>query len=81
MAALVGLVPNCAASVAITELYLDGVLAAGPMVAGLLASGGMGLLVLWRTNADARQNAAVTAFVYAVAVATGLAVGGLGILF
>ncbi|MDO4429421.1 MAG: arsenic efflux protein [Atopobiaceae bacterium] len=47
----------------------------------LLASGGMGLLVLWRTNADARQNAAVTAFVYAVAVATGLAVGGLGILF
>ena len=81
VAALVGLVPNCAASVAITELYLDGVLAAGPMVAGLLASGGMGLLVLWRTNADARQNAAVTAFVYAVAVATGLAVGGLGILF
>lgn len=81
VAALVGLVPNCAASVAITELYLDGVLAAGPMIAGLLASGGMGLLVLWRTNASAGQNAAVTAFVYAVAVVTGLMVGGLGILF
>ena len=81
VSALVGLVPNCAASVAITELYLDGVLAAGPMIAGLLASGGMGLLVLWRTNADARQNLALTAIVYVVAVACGLAVGALGILF
>ena len=62
VSALVGLVPNCAASVAITELYLDGVLAAGPMIAGLLASGGMGLLVLWRTNASARQNALVTVY-------------------
>nr|WP_275100685.1 putative manganese transporter [Olsenella profusa] len=81
VAALVGLVPNCGASVAITELYLDGVLATGPMVAGLLASGGMGLLVLWRTNAGARLNLTITAFVYAVAVVAGLAVGALGILF
>ena len=81
VAALVGLVPNCGASVAITELYLDGVLAAGPMLAGLLASGGVGLLVLWRTNAGARQNAVITAFVYVVAVVAGLAVGALGILF
>lgn len=81
VAALVGLVPNCAASVAICELYLGGVLATGPMVAGLLASGGMGLLVLWRTNADVRQNALVTVFVYAVAVLVGLVVGVSGILF
>lgn len=80
LAALVGLIPNCGASVAITELYLDGVLATGPMLAGLLASGGVGLLVLWRTNADARQNALVTAFVYVVAVATGLLVGASGML-
>ena len=80
VAALVGLVPNCGASVAITELYLDGVLATGPMLAGLLASGGVGLLVLWRTNADARQNALVTAFVYLVAVAVGLLVAASGIL-
>ena len=80
LAALVGLIPNCGASVAITELYLDGVLATGPMLAGLLASGGVGLLVLWRTNADARQNALVTAFVYVVSVATGLLVGASGML-
>ena len=76
-----GLIPNCAASVAITELYLDGVLATGPMLAGLLASGGVGLLVLWRTNADARQNALITAFVYVVAVGVGLLVGASGMLF
>lgn len=81
LAALVGLLPNCAASVVICELFIDGTLAAGPMIAGLLASGGVGLLVLWRTNADLRQNAVITLFVYAVAVLAGLVVGGLGILF
>lgn len=81
LAALIGLIPNCGASVAITELYLDGVLATGPMLAGLLASGGVGLLVLWRTNASAGQNAIITAFVYVVAVAVGLFAGALGILF
>lgn len=81
LSALVGLVPNCGASVAITELFLDGTLASGPMIAGLLSSGGVGLLVLWRTNADLRQNAAVTFLVYVAAVLAGLMVGVLGILF
>ena len=81
LAALVGLIPNCGASVAITELYLDGVLAAGPMVAGLLVSGGVGLLVLFRTNRDVRQHVAVTAFIYAVGVVVGLAVSASGMLF
>lgn len=81
VSALVGLVPNCAASVAITELYLEGVLTTAPMLAGLLASGGMGLLVLWRTNANPRQNAVITVFVYAASVAVGLLAGMLGILF
>lgn len=81
IAALVGLIPNCGASVALTELFLDGTLAAGPMVAGLLVSGGVGLLVLWRTNAGLRQNAAVTGVVYAVGVAVGLLVGATGMMF
>ena len=72
LAALVGLVPNCGASVAIAELYLEGTLAAGPMLAGLLVSGGMGLLVLFRTNYDMRQNVIIAAFVYAVGVVSGL---------
>lgn len=81
VSALVGLIPNCGASVAITELYLEGVLTTGPMLAGLLSSGGVGLLVLWRTNPDARESALVTAFVYATSVALGLLAGSLGILF
>ena len=75
LCALVGLIPNCAASVAISELYLAGTIGLGSLVAGLLSSGGVGLLVLWRTNADLRQNLAITAFVYAVGVVCGLMVG------
>lgn len=81
LSALVGLIPNCGASVAITELYLEGALATGPMLAGLLASGGVGLLVLWRTNVDVRQSALITLFVYGVAVVVGLAAGASGIRF
>ena len=80
LSALVGLIPNCGASVALTELYLDGTLPCGQMISGLLVSGGVGLLVLFRTNADLRQNLIITAFIYAVGVAAGLAVGASGIL-
>ncbi|MGN0286898.1 MAG: putative manganese transporter [Atopobiaceae bacterium] len=72
LAGLIGLIPNCGASVAITELFLDGTLGAGPMLAGLLVSGGMGLLVLYRTNDDLRQNVLITVFIYAVGVVFGL---------
>lgn len=69
---LVALVPNCAASVVITQLYLEGVLAFGPMMAGSLVGAGVGFLVLFRTNASARENAAIVALLYVVACAWGL---------
>ena len=50
VSALVGLIPNCAASVVITELYLSGIIRAGAMIAGLLTGSGIGILVLFRTN-------------------------------
>ncbi len=81
LAALVGLIPNCGASVVISELYLTGGLPAGAMMAGLLVSGGVGLLVLYRTNSDVRQNVAITVFLYGVSVACGLVVAMLGIGF
>lgn len=80
IAALVGLIPNCGASVVITELFLDGTLATGPMIAGLLVSGGVGLLVLWRTNENPRENGTITAFIYAAGVVVGLIVSAFGIL-
>lgn len=75
LSALVGLIPNCAASVMIAQLYLEGVLGYGPMLAGLLVAGGMGLLVLFRTNADMRQNVIIAGFVYVVGVMCGLVAG------
>lgn len=81
IAGLVGLIPNCGASVAIADLFMEGVLATGPMMSGLLASGGVGLLVLFRTNADLRQNLLITAIVYAVAVVVGLITASFGIIF
>ncbi len=56
IAALVGLIPNCAASVAIATLYVKGVISAGAMLAGLLTGAGAGLLVLFRTNKRLREN-------------------------
>lgn len=71
IAALVGLIPNCAASVVITELYIDGIITSGQMLSGLFAGAGVGLLVLFRTNRNIKQNIAVAATVYAVGVLLG----------
>jgi hypothetical protein len=81
LAGLVGLIPNCGASVAISELYLTGSLGAGAMFAGLSVSGGVGLLVLFRTNSSARENLLIMVLLYAVGVTAGLLVGALGITF
>ena len=72
LSALVGLIPNCAASVMLTELYLHGVLAVGPMMAGLLVSAGVGLLVLFRTNRHTADNLRILGVLYALGVFWGL---------
>ncbi|NHM14302.1 putative manganese transporter [Xiamenia xianingshaonis] len=81
LAGLVGLVPNCAASVVIAQLYLDGVLGAGAMLAGLLVGAGVGLLVLARSNRHAGQNIAIVCALYATGVFWGLLVNVFGIAF
>ncbi|WP_282191463.1 putative manganese transporter [Adlercreutzia caecimuris] len=79
--ALVGLIPNCAASVVIAQLYVEGVLGAGAMLAGLLVSAGVGLLVLVRANRLWRQNAAIIALLYVIGVFWGLVCNALGVVF
>ena len=76
---LVGLVPNCAASVVLTQLYIDGVLGFAPMIAGTLVAGGAGYLVLFRMNGSMRENAAIVGIVYALGVCAGLVMLGLGL--
>jgi len=79
--ALVGLIPNCAASVAITQLYLAGVLSMGATMAGLLVSAGIGLLVLFSANRSTKQNLAILAVLYFIGVAWGFVIDLLGIAF
>ena len=79
--ALVGLVPNCAASIVIAQLYVQGVLGSGAMLAGLLVSAGVGLLVLVRTNRHPKENIAIIVGLYAMGVIWGLIANALGIVF
>ena len=81
VSALVGLIPNCAASVAITQLYLAGVLSMGATMAGLLVSAGIGLLVLFSANRSTKQNLAILAALYVIGVAWGFVIDLLGITF
>lgn len=72
LAGLIGLIPNCAPSVLLTELYLAGSLSFGSLIAGLCAGAGMGLVVLLRNNHSARQNLRIIGYLYAVSVLCGL---------
>lgn len=81
LSTLVGLIPNCAASLVIAELYVEGVLGSGAMLAGLLCSAGIGLLVLFRTNRPASQNILILVGVYAISALCGVICASLGIVF
>ena len=81
IAALVGLIPNCASSVVITELYLDGIIGAGEMMSGLLVNAGVGLLVLFRLNRNGKQNAGIIATLYGLGVFWGVIIDLIGITF
>lgn len=78
---MVGLVPNCAASVIITQLYLNQFISTGAMMSGLLVSAGIGVLVLFRTNRPVQQNVKITALLYGIGVASGLLIDLMGITF
>ena len=71
--AIVGLIPNCAASVAIAQLYVEGVLGFGAAMAGLLSAAGVGLLVLLRTNRHAGQNALILLVLVGISILCGFA--------
>ncbi len=82
ISALVGLIPNCAASILITELYLQGAMSAGSLIAGLLSASGVGLLVLFRVNRRAMgDNVKILAYTLAASVVIGVALDLAGIVF
>ena len=81
IAALVGLIPNCASSVVITQLYLDHIIGAGAMMAGLLVNAGVGLLILFRLNRDRVQNLKIVGVLYGLGVFWGIIIEFAGIVF
>ena len=72
LTALVGLVPNCAVSVLLAQLYVQGAISFGSLFAGLTAGAGVGLAVLWRVNPSWKQNLFMSGLLWAVGAATGM---------
>lgn len=79
IAGIVGLIPNCAASVVITQMYLSGVIGFGPMMAGLLVGAGIGILVLCKSNHNWKQNVLIISLLYIIGVFCGSLLGLIGI--
>ena len=69
---LFGIIPNCAASVVLTELYLAGQITLGALVGGLCTGAGVGLVVLFKLNKNLKQNLAILALIYFIGVAAGI---------
>lgn len=78
---LIGLIPNCAASVILTQLYLEKVISASALISGLLVGAGVGLAVLFKTNKGIKENIRIIVILYAIGVMSGLAIQLLGITF
>ncbi len=71
---IVGLIPNCAASVVITQLYINGVMSFGSMMAGLLPGAGVGILVLFKENDNLKENLKIIGTIYAIGVICGIGI-------
>ena len=72
IAGVIGLIPNCASSVVLTQLYIEGVLGLGSLMAGLLAGSGVGILVLFKENTDIKENIKILGLLYALGVVSGI---------
>lgn len=71
LASFVGLIPNCASSVILTQLNLSGVIPLSTMISGLLVNAGLGLLVLFRVNNNIKENILITTLLYVIGVLSG----------
>lgn len=72
IAGIIGLIPNCAASVIITQLYAENLISSAIMISGLLVNAGVGLLVLFRVNRDLKENIKITSILYGIGVVSGI---------
>ena len=78
---LVGLIPNCASSVILTQLYVENVIPVATMISGLLAGTGIGLAVLFKMNKGIKENLKITVLMYLIGVISGIILQLIGIQF
>ena len=76
IAAIICLIPNCAASVILTQLYLNGAISFASVIAGLCTGAGVGLVVLFKMNRNRRENLKIVGVLFLVAVAAGMIIAG-----
>ena len=74
IASLIGLIPNCASSVIMTELYLSSIITIGTLIGGLLTGSGLGILLLFRTNKNLKENISILSIIYFTGVFVGFLV-------
>ena len=79
ISSLIGLIPNCAASVIITNLYVENVINEACLISGLLTGAGVGLMVLFRVNKNLKENLKIMGIVYTIGVVAGVILQGLAI--
>lgn len=71
-AGLIGLIPNCASSVILTELFIENIISMPILISGLLVNAGVGILVLFKTNKNLKQNIKIISLLYVIGVISGL---------
>ena len=81
LAGIIGLIPNCASSVILTQLYVENVIPVATMISGLLAGTGIGLAVLFKMNKGIKENLKITVLMYLIGVISGIILQLIGIQF
>ena len=80
LSSLIGLIPNCASSVIITELYLNQAQTFGTMISGLLSGAGISILVLFKTNKNIKENLLILLMVYLIGAISGIIINLIGLI-
>lgn len=79
IAGLIGLIPNCASSVILTQMYLENVISVATLISGLLVGAGVAIAVLFKMNQGIKQNIKIVALLYCIGVIAGIVIELLGI--
>ena len=72
IAGLIGLIPNCASSVILTELFVENVIPMSVLISGLAVNSGVGILVLFKTNKNLKENLSIVGTLYFIGVLSGI---------